>query len=169
MDSKLILITGLPASGKTTLARELEKALKSSFCTLWLDGYELRKIFGHEEMSEMAARKMEEVLPRFLEVLKGKGLLIILSIVASKESFRERLLGLMESVHVHLVCGERIRRQRDAKGVYDKAIEGKIFLPGFSETYEELKDADLFLDTTGLSIDEEVRAVLKLLRERGWI
>jgi sulfate adenylyltransferase len=60
--------------------------------------------------------------------------------------------------------------RRDRKGLYAKARAGLI--PGFtgiSDPYEEPEDADLEIDTTGISVEQAVHQVLDPLIQGGWI
>jgi sulfate adenylyltransferase len=59
---------------------------------------------------------------------------------------------------------------RDRKGLYAKARAGLLSgFTGVSDPYEEPRDADLVLDTTAMTRDEAVGAVLKLLVSGGWL
>ena len=59
---------------------------------------------------------------------------------------------------------------RDRKGLYAKARAGLIDgLTGVSDPYEEPADADLVIDTSAMSRQEAVAAVLKLLTAGGWL
>ena len=59
---------------------------------------------------------------------------------------------------------------RDRKGLYAKARAGLIKgFTGVSDPYEEPRDADLVLDTSAMTRDEAVGAVLKLLVTGGWL
>jgi hypothetical protein len=59
---------------------------------------------------------------------------------------------------------------RDRKGLYAKARAGLISgFTGVSDPYEEPRDADLVLDTSAMSRQEAVDAVLKLLVTGGWL
>ena len=59
---------------------------------------------------------------------------------------------------------------RDRKGLYAKARAGLIKgFTGVSDPYEEPRDADLVLDTSAMTRDEAVSAVLKLLVTGGWL
>ena len=59
---------------------------------------------------------------------------------------------------------------RDRKGLYAKARAGLITgFTGVSDPYEEPRDADLVLDTSAMTREEAVDAVLKLLTAGGWL
>ena len=59
---------------------------------------------------------------------------------------------------------------RDRKGLYAKARAGLIKgFTGVSDPYEEPRDADLVLDTSAMTQQQAIEAVLKLLRSGGWL
>ena len=59
---------------------------------------------------------------------------------------------------------------RDRKGLYAKARAGLIKgFTGVSDPYEEPRDADLVLDTSAMTRQQAIDAVLKLLRTGGWL
>ncbi len=170
MVSKLILITGMPSSGKTSLARLLESELrKMGVCALHIDGIDLREMLGEFDFKKGGMERVMDFLVSFLKVLKEKNVIIILSIVAPFESIRRKILRIMEHFHIHLVCDVDILKDRDSKGLYKASDEGKMYLPGYTQEYEEPKESDLVFDTSKVSLDYEVKEVLSALKERGWI
>ncbi|RLA94312.1 MAG: hypothetical protein DRG83_19870 [Deltaproteobacteria bacterium] len=170
MGFKLLLISGKPSTGKTVLAKRLENELrlKGAFA-LAFDGNDFRRMMGEESMTRESFFKVRNFILRFIEVLREKDIILILSLVADKESFRRSLLEKSESFHVHLVAEERILRERDEKRVYHKADMGEVYLPGYTEGYEEVADADVILRSDTLDLEAEVFEVLTKLEKRGWI
>jgi adenylylsulfate kinase len=74
------------------------------------------------------------------------------------------LFSADEFVEVFLDCPFEICLQRDPKGLYKKAISGKIrHLIGFDIPYEPPKRPNIILDTSKLSHRECVRAIVKYL------
>ena len=73
-------------------------------------------------------------------------------------------------MEIYCKCPIEVCEQRDPKGHYMLAKEGRIKdFTGVSAPYDEPQDAELVLDTAGLSIGESVAGVLALLRDRGII
>ena len=71
-------------------------------------------------------------------------------------------------VLVHVATPLSECERRDRKGLYAKARRGEIpDFTGISSPYEEPTDADLVIDTTGLTIEAAVERVLSHLRDRG--
>ncbi len=170
MESKLVLITGMPSSGKTTLAEGLGKALRRrGVFSLHVDGIEFRRIVGNYVFDERSIDELFERIEAFTEVMKDKGMILIYSLVAHRRHLRERLKRILSAVHVHLECPVEILKERDSKGVYKAADRGEMFLPGYSEPYEMPLQADLVLRSCEMEVSEEVEKVLKLLERKGWL
>ena len=73
-------------------------------------------------------------------------------------------------VLVHVATPIEVCEQRDRKGLYARARAGLLTgMTGIDDPYEEPADADLVIDTTDLSIDEAVHAVMHHLTEIGWV
>jgi sulfate adenylyltransferase len=73
-------------------------------------------------------------------------------------------------VLVHVATPLTVCESRDRKGLYAKARAGKLTgMTGVDDPYEEPTDAELVLDTSGLTIDGAVDTLLTQLAEAGWI
>jgi sulfate adenylyltransferase len=73
-------------------------------------------------------------------------------------------------VLIHVATPLEVCEQRDRKGLYAKARAG--ILPeftGISDPYEEPDDADLRIDTSSITVEEAVAAVLEHLERNGWL
>jgi adenylylsulfate kinase len=71
-------------------------------------------------------------------------------------------------LEIYCHCPTEVCEQRDPKGHYQRAREGKIKdFTGVSASYEEPVEPELVLHTAKLSIEESVEKVLMLLRDRG--
>ena len=134
-----------------------------------MDGMEFRKMLSELDFTKESVLKMEDFIVNFTKVMKEKGVVLIYSLVAHRKSFRERLKEEIPTLHVHLRAPMNVLKERDSKGVYEKADGKEMFLPGYTEPFEEPIGSDLDFDTSKISIDEEIELVLKELRERGWL
>jgi adenylylsulfate kinase len=69
-----------------------------------------------------------------------------------------------------LRCPLEVRIKRDPKGLYAKALKGELRgLTGLDGEYEEPENPELILDTDKMSVEEEVEAVLRKVRELGYL
>ena len=170
-----VLFTGLTGTGKSTIARSVERALFDvGRAVMVLDGEKMRSGvnqdlgFSVEDRSENLRRSAH-----IARIMNDAGLICLAAFVAPSESIRARvaeLVGKDRFLVVHLVAEEAVRKARDIKGHYAKAEAGVLpNFPGVSALYEAPQQADLVVDSGKQSVQECVDQVLKLLGERGLI
>ncbi|MFD0819155.1 adenylyl-sulfate kinase, partial [Micromonospora zhanjiangensis] len=71
---------------------------------------------------------------------------------------------------VHVATPLEVCERRDRKGLYARARAGLLTgMTGVDDPYEEPTDADLVLDTSALTVEEAVQAVLAHLTDTGWV
>jgi len=77
---------------------------------------------------------------------------------------------IQKFIEVYVRCPVEICKQRDVKGMYQKALEGKIkHFTGVDDPYEEPEHPELIVDTDKESIEESARKVLKKIEELGYL
>ena len=165
-----VLFTGLTGTGKSTIARAVERALfDDGRAVAVLDGELMRR--GVNVDLGYTVEDRSENLRRSAHVAKlinDNGLICLGAFVAPSQSVRERVadvIGKDRFITVHCTASESVCRQRDTKGHYAAAEAGKMpNFPGVSAVYEPPEEPDLVLDTGDLSVDECVSAVLELLK-----
>ena len=169
-----VLLTGMTAVGKTTIARALERRLFDRGHTLLrLDGENLR--LGISRDLGFTSADRSENLRRAAEiaVLAGRqGLLTIIAVQAPEAEVRDRarqLIGPQRFIEVHVDAPEEVRRERDVTGLYAAADRGEADVPGVTDVYEPPEQPDLTLDTSTMSVTQSVEAIIALLAERGFL
>jgi sulfate adenylyltransferase len=172
-----VFFTGLPSSGKSTLANVLMVKLLESGgrpVTL-LDGDLVRKNLSSELTFSKEHRDLNIQRIGFVasEITKNGGIALCAPI-APYDSVRKQVRQLIKSrggfILVHVSTPLEVCEQRDRKGLYAKARAGIIKeFTGISDPYEEPDDADLTLDTTESSPEECVQAVILHLEKEGYI
>ena len=170
-----ILLTGLTAAGKSTLATALERELfDRGKVSIRLDGENVR--MGISRDLGFSTQERSENLRRVSEVARlanGQGLIAIAALVAPDHVVRQRardLVGAERYVEVFVDTPIEVCRERDPHGLYAMADQGEIpRFPGVSARYDRPTDADLRVDTSAQSVDECVEAILRMLTERGFL
>jgi len=170
-----ILLTGLTAAGKSTLATALERELfDRGKVSIRLDGENVR--MGISRDLGFSTQERSENLRRVSEVARlanGQGLIAIAALVAPDRVVRQRARGLVGAeryVEVFVDTPIEVCRERDPHGLYAMADQGEIpRFPGVSARYDRPTDADLRVDTSAQSVDECVEAILRMLTERGFL
>jgi bifunctional enzyme CysN/CysC len=168
-----VLITGMTGSGKTTIARALERRLfDDGRAVMVLDGQAMR--LGISRDLGFSASERSENLRRSVEVARlanDAGLIVLAAFVAPDEATRQKaahLVGPERFLTVHLAAPLEVCRQRDEKSQYAKADAGEVAnFPGVSAPYEPPAAADLVLPTDELPVARCVEAIVELLEKRG--
>ncbi len=167
--ARVIWLTGLSGSGKTTIALGLEKKLhQEGYLSKILDGDNIRNGinsnlgFSREDRMENI-RRIAEISVLFLRC----GIITINAFVSPREEMRElaeNIIGKENFIEVFVDTPLEVCEQRDVKGLYKKAREGKIKdFTGISAPFEVPKNADLIVKTENKSIYDTLEEVYKFI------
>lgn len=168
-----VWFTGLPASGKSTIARRLEERLKELGLPVErLDGDTVRQSLTRDLGFSREDREQNIERVRFVaKLLTRNGVVVLAAFVSPFESMRSacrREIG--DFLLIYVKASRATLLQRDVKGLYRKALAGQLqHFTGVDDPFEEPSDADLVLDTDHLSIEEAVHQVEELLAARGYL
>ncbi|MFA7403202.1 MAG: adenylyl-sulfate kinase [Pelobacteraceae bacterium] len=167
--SCVIWLTGLSASGKSTVANALEQRLHAmGRHTMLLDGdnvrHGLNKDLGFAEADRVEnIRRIGEVA----RLMADAGLIVITAFISPYRSEREMVRRLMppgEFVEVYVSTPLEICEQRDPKGIYKKARRGEIpNFTGISAPYEKPQAPEIILDTSDKTVDEASEIIVDFL------
>ena len=163
--SKVIWLTGLSGSGKTTTALGLEKQLhQNGYLCKILDGDNIRT--GINNNLSFTKEDRIENIRRIAEVsllLLRCGVITINAFVSPTNEIREiarKIIGKDNFIEIFVDTPLSICEKRDVKGLYKKAREGKIKnFTGISAPFEIPENADLILKTENRQIEESVNEV----------
>ncbi|MHA1616393.1 MAG: adenylyl-sulfate kinase [Candidatus Njordarchaeales archaeon] len=169
----VIWLTGLPAAGKTTLARVLERELRSMGCKVEvLDGDEVRKWLSPEAgfTKEDRERHLKRVI-YVSKLLARNGVFVIAAFVSPYRAIRKLARETIgDFIEVYVKCSLETAMKRDPKGLYKKALEGKIkHMTGIDDPYEEPLSPEVVVDTEKESPEEGAKKIMEKLRELGYI
>lgn len=170
-----VWMTGLSASGKSTIAVGLEQVLLQRGKHAYrLDGDNIRH--GLNRNLGFSAEDRAENIRRIGEVAKlfaDAGLIAIASFISPYRADRERVRRLHEEaglpfLEVFVDCPLEVAERRDPKGLYRKARAGEIRgFTGIDDPYEPPEQPELHLRTDRLSVAESVGRIVELLESRG--
>lgn len=168
-EGKVIWLTGLSGSGKSTVADALESRLHAmGIHSYLLDGDNIRGGLN-KDLGFTEADRVENIR-RTAEVAKlmvDAGLVVITAFISPFRSERDMAKGLFkpgEFAEVFLDVSLDVAESRDPKGLYKKARRGDLpHFTGIDSPYEAPESADLRLDTSELSVEQCVDRLLKLL------
>ena len=164
---KVVWLTGLSGSGKTTIALQLEKELyKLGFLVQILDGDNIRAginnnlSFSEADRAENI-RRISEVSKLFLNC----GVITINCFVSPTKKMRQnakKIIGKENYYEIFINADLETCEKRDVKGLYKKARSGEIKnFTGIDAEYEKPNNPNLEVDTTQLSIDQSIEIILK--------
>ncbi|MCC8428661.1 sulfate adenylyltransferase subunit CysN [Reyranella aquatilis] len=168
----VVWLTGLPGSGKSTIANIVESRLIAlGRHTMLLDGDNLRQGLNADLGFDAAARS--ENVRRVGEVAKlmaDAGLIVIVALVSPFQADRTRAAALLPEgrfLEIHVDAPADLCRQRDPKGLYAQADAGKLMnLTGRDQRYEPPQDPALVLRTGELSPEQAADRVVSLVLEK---
>jgi adenylylsulfate kinase len=168
----VIWLTGLPSSGKSTIAHAVEQQLYELGCrTFVFDGDNVRHGlcsdlgFSVDDRKENV-RRIGEMAKLFLDA-GTIALTAFISPFRSDRGWVRKLVGPEDFVEIYCRCPLETCVKRDVKGLYERARRNEIpQFTGVSAPYEEPLNADLVLDTADETVEASVAKVLELLEQR---
>ncbi len=171
----VLWFTGLSGSGKSTVAKHLERALYGrGIHTMFLDGDSLRHGlngdlgFSPEDRAENI-RRVSEVAS--LGAAHAQVVLCsLISPYARDRDFGRSIVPEGRFFEIYVKCDLDVLKRRDVKGLYAKAIRGEIKnFTGVSAPYEEPQHPEIVVETDVDSPEAIVAKLLSLLEEKGVI
>jgi adenylylsulfate kinase len=170
----VVWLTGLSGSGKTTIARTVEEALKSMNrrCVVVLDGDEIRRHLSPDLGFSKRDRELNvERIAYLSHILSRSGIITIVALISPFRASRDdarKLVG--DFVEVWVKCSLETCKKRDPKGLYAKVVMGGITdFTGIDQNYEIPFNPEITLDTdkeTSLQCSERI---LQKLKDLGYL
>lgn len=170
--SAVFWFTGLSGSGKSTIAHKVEKILFDKGMRVYVfDGDNVRHgLCSDLSFSSMArsenVRRIAEVAKLFVE----NGTICICAFISPYKNDRQMvrdILGEDDFYEIYVTCPLSVCEDRDVKGYYKLARQGKIKnYTGISAPYEMPENPDLILDTESCSLEESAGEVLRFILDK---
>jgi adenylyl-sulfate kinase len=167
-----IWLTGLSGAGKSTIAAQLKSELfQNGYASCILDGDTIRNGLSMDLGYDMDSRT-ENVrrISEIAKILNNNQIIAIVSMISPLRKQRvdaKKIIGSENFIEVFVSTPLVVCESRDVKGHYRAARKGSLnHFTGVSCIYEEPDYPDLQLDTTNLSVEDSVNAILSLLEKR---
>ncbi|TFG59778.1 MAG: adenylyl-sulfate kinase [Spirochaetales bacterium] len=168
----VIWLTGLSGAGKSSIAQVLERRLLEEKKLVYrLDGDMLRT--GLNSDLGFSKQDRDENIRRIAEVaaiLQDAGIIVLVSAISPYQAMRDYARKRIREncyVEVYVYADLATCKERDPKGLYEKAMRGEIpDFTGVSAPYEEPLSPELTIDTTLMSIEDSAEKVLALVRPK---
>lgn len=167
--SRVIWLTGLSGSGKTTIAKGVERVLyEMGHLTMILDGDNVRAGinnnlgFSPEDRTENI-RRIAETAKLFVQ----SGIVTICSFVSPTHAIRQvaaDIIGPKDFIEVYINTPLELCEKRDVKGLYAKARKGEIpDFTGISAPFEAPLQPALEIQTKGKKVEDSIKELLDYL------
>lgn len=168
--AKVIWLTGLSGSGKSTIAIGLEKTLhEHGFMSYILDGDNIRSGinnnlgFSDEDRMENI-RRIAEVAKLFLNA----GVITLCAFVSPTNEIRalaKQIIGAENFIEVYVNTPLEVCEQRDVKGLYAKARKGEVKdFTGISAPFDVPDETVISISTTNKTPEESVRELYQIIQ-----
>lgn len=163
-----IWLTGLPASGKSTIVAALKPQLEGLGCVVEvLESDAVRRIltpaptYSHEER-DLLYRALAFMGAR----LVAHGVTVIYDATANRRAYRDFARSLIpQFIEVWVECPLELAMQRDYKGTYQRGQRGESStVPGLQDPYEAPLSPEVRIDTAKLSAKEAAGKVVEFIR-----
>lgn len=171
----VLWLTGLSGSGKSTVAKNLERRLYELGCrTMFLDGDNLRHGLNGDLGFSDADRN--ENIRRAAEVARlgfSHGSIVLCTFISpfhKERDFARSIIPEGRFFEIYVQCDLEVCKRRDPKGLYAKALRGEISnFTGISSPYEEPQHPELIVQTDLTSTEEIVEQIIQELNQRDII
>ena len=165
--------TGLPSSGKSTLARRVEQVLLERGMNVEvLDGDEVRETFSKglgfsKEDRDTNIRRIGFVA----KLLSRNGTVAITAAISPYRETRDEMRkAIGRFVEVYVQCPIDVLKERDVKGLYKKALAGEIkHFTGVDDPYEAPAKPEVLVESDRESEEQSVAKIITTLERLGFI
>jgi len=168
-----IWFTGVPASGKSTVAAAVERRLRERGLKVEnLDADEVRRNLSPDLKYSKEDRDMNTKRLAYLaSLLCRNGVSALIAAVASYREFRDRARRLIDHfAEVWVDCSLEECRRRDPKGLYARGDRGEVDdIAGVHQPYEAPLNPEVHLKTDQMSVDEAADLVIRRLEELRYL
>lgn len=165
-----IWITGLPASGKSTIFSALRPQLEALGLVVdVLESDEARRLLTPQATYSPEERDLFYRALAFTgQRLVAHGVTVVFDATASRQAYRDLARGMIPRfIEVAVECPIAVCMERDRKGTYEKGMRGESStVPGLQTPYESPANPDVRIDTTKVSAQEAAQQIGDIVRAR---
>jgi len=160
--------TGVPLSGKTTIADKVYEELKKLDIPLErLDSKDIRDVVPNIGFSREDRNRHMIRIGHLIKTLQNNSISTVASFVSPYKESRKAIRTMVKNnVVIYVKADVSTCRARDYKGAYEKADSGEFKnFSGVNDVYEEPQHAELTIDTDTTSVDEAVQTIVKYIKK----
>ena len=160
-------MTGLPCSGKTTIARKLQELIPN---LVVLDGDELREWLSPKDFSRKGRNEHNRKVAHLARLFLKHNVPVVVSLISpfnKNREFARKIIGDNMFIETYIKCSLSLCEKRDDKGLYKKARLNKIKnFTGVNDDYEIPDNPDLIVNTETDSLDKIIKQIIDYLTSR---
>lgn len=163
-----IWFTGLPLSGKTTIADLVYKELEKLDIPLErLDSKDIRDLIPNIGFSRNERNTHMYRIAHLIKTLQKNSISTVSSFVSPYRESRKVIRTMVKNnIVVYIKADIDTCKKRDYKGSYEKALKGEIEnFTGVTDLYEEPKNAEIIIDTDKLTVEESSQIIVKYVKD----
>jgi adenylylsulfate kinase len=163
-----IWFTGMPLSGKTTIANSLYRELEKLDIPLErLDSKDIRELIPNIGFSREDRNKHMKRVGHLIKTLQNNSISTVASFVSPYRESRKAIREMVKNnIVVYVKADIESCKSRDYKGVYKKALNGELQnFTGISDVYEEPQHAEIVIDTDKISVEEATKIIVKYIKK----
>jgi len=166
--SFIIWITGLPCSGKTTIAKKLPEHIPNLAI---LDGDEMRELLSpNEDFSRSGIINHNKKVANIAKLLLEHGVSVCVSKISPFIENRDDARQILRDhnfLQIYVKCSIDSCEKRDVRGMYKKARSGEMsnFI-GIHVTYEPPTNPGLVVDTENSTIEDSIQKILDWIEKK---
>lgn len=166
----VIWLTGLPCSGKTTLAREIEKYfLMHNLVIQCLDGDVVRATINKDlGFSKKDRLKNIERVANIAQKISDSGEHVFLAFVSPYQEMRDSVRAVCKNfLEVYVKCDVKTCKKRDIKGMYLRAENSEIMdFTGVQGVFEIPQNPEIVVDTKNETIRESTKKIIQYIENK---
>ena len=160
--------TGLPLSGKTTIADKVYNELEKLQIPIErLDSKDMRKLIPNIGFSREERNRHMHRIGHLIQTLQKNSISTVASFVSPYRESRKAIREMVKNnIVVYIKADIESCEARDYKGVYAKAKAGELQnFSGINDVYEEPQHAEIVIDTETTSADEAADQIVKYIKK----
>jgi len=163
-----LFFTGLPLSGKSTIADAVHKELAKLDIPLErLDSKDIRNLIPNVGFSREDRNRHMHRVGHLIKTLQNNSVSTVASFVSPYRESRKAIREMVQNnIVVYVKADIETCKARDYKGVYEKALRGELQnFSGINDVYEEPQHAEIVINTDAVSIEEAVETIMKHIKK----
>lgn len=160
--------TGLPLSGKSTIANLVYEKLKKYQIPLErIDSKDIRDLIPDIGYSREDRNRHMHRIGHLIKTLQNNSISTVASFVSPYKESRKAIREMVKNnVVVYVKADLETCKARDYKGVYAKALNGELLnFSGVNDVYEEPMHAEIVIDTMVMSAEEAAEIIVRYLKK----